>query len=324
MRALVFDHTGDLGALRVEERPQPRPADGDVLVEIHAASINPSDLVNVRGGFPHTTVPRTPGRDFAGVVVAGSPELVGASVWGAGGELGFRRDGSHATHVMVEAAAVAPLPKGLTFVDAAAAGIPFITAWTGLHDAARVMPGDWVLVTGANGSVGTAVVQLARWTGAFTIGLDVAQPSSDVPAQLRADLTVTNRDELHGALQRAGNGGSVDIVFDTVGEAVFADAIAALRADGRYAIISAVSGRSAAFDILDFYRRNLTLLGVDSSAIDGPRAARLLRRVGRGFAAGTLHAPHVDRTVSLDEAPRAYAALASREFTGKTVIVPVS
>ncbi|MGD1703094.1 alcohol dehydrogenase catalytic domain-containing protein [Dapis sp. BLCC M229] len=71
-----------------------------MLVEIHAASINPSDVKNILGVMENTTLPRTPGRDFVGVVVPGAPNLIGTEVWGTGGDIGFIRDGSHASHLV--------------------------------------------------------------------------------------------------------------------------------------------------------------------------------------------------------------------------------
>ena len=96
MRALRFTEFGDLGVLRVENVPEPVPTATAAIVRVEAASVNPSDVKNVAGGMDWTTLPRTPGRDFAGIVVSGPPEWEGAAVWGTGGDTGFSRDGSHA------------------------------------------------------------------------------------------------------------------------------------------------------------------------------------------------------------------------------------
>lgn len=89
MKALQFSATGDLAALAYVDVATPVPAAGEVLVQIKAAGLNPSDVKNVLGRFPYTTLPRVPGRDFAGVVVEGPQELVGQEVWGTGRDLGF-------------------------------------------------------------------------------------------------------------------------------------------------------------------------------------------------------------------------------------------
>ena len=99
MKALQFSATGDLAALHVVDLPTPVPAAGQVLVRIKAAGLNPSDVKNVLGRFPYTTLPRVPGRDFAGVVEQGPAQLLGQEVWGTGKELGFFADGSHAQYL---------------------------------------------------------------------------------------------------------------------------------------------------------------------------------------------------------------------------------
>ncbi len=113
MRALRFEKTGSLDDLSIRELPIPTPAAGEVLVQVKAAAVNPSDVKNVQGKMHETSVPRTPGRDFAGVVAGGLDELFGQSVFGSGGNLGFGRDGSHAEYVAVPANAVLPLPQPL-------------------------------------------------------------------------------------------------------------------------------------------------------------------------------------------------------------------
>jgi NADPH2:quinone reductase len=111
MRALKFDQAGSLDDLHMEEVPLPTPAAGEVLVEIKAAAINPSDIKNVQGEMHETTVPRIPGRDFAGMIMKGPDQLLGQSVFGSGGNLGFGRDGSHAEYLTIPATAVLPLPR---------------------------------------------------------------------------------------------------------------------------------------------------------------------------------------------------------------------
>ncbi len=104
MRAIVIHHFGDPKQLKVEEVPTPEPHGDAVLVVVKAAAINPSDVKNVSGAMHGTTLPRIPGRDFAGVVVAaeeGASDLIGREVWGTGGDLGFTRDGSHAQYILL-------------------------------------------------------------------------------------------------------------------------------------------------------------------------------------------------------------------------------
>jgi len=124
MKALQFSKTGDLAALTLAEVPTPTPAAGDVLVQVKAAGLNPSDVKNVLGRFPYTTVPRIPGRDFAGVVVQGPSELIGQAVWGTGKDLGFYRDGSHAQYLTLPASGVALKPEALSFAFYSTENLP--------------------------------------------------------------------------------------------------------------------------------------------------------------------------------------------------------
>src|ERR1035441_6634477 len=136
-------------ALRVVEIEDPRPTPDEVLIAVRAAGVNPSDIGNLAGRFSRTKLPRTPGRDYAGVVVEGPPELLGREVWGTGGELGFTRDGSHAQYVVVPGGAVREKPASLSFEQAAGIGVPFVTAWLAVVQAAQVTAGETFLVTGS-------------------------------------------------------------------------------------------------------------------------------------------------------------------------------
>ena len=162
MHALSFDRTGDLAALSLISVPMPEPREGEALVEVMAAGLNPSDVKNVLGFFPaYTTPPRIPGRDFAGIVRQGPAELIGQKVWGTGLGLGFSQDGSHAEFLTLPVDGCALLPRNLSFAEAAACGVPYTTAFDGLRRA-HVGPGKKLLVIGAKGSVGRAAFQYSR------------------------------------------------------------------------------------------------------------------------------------------------------------------
>src|SRR5260370_42295410 len=118
----------------VEDRLLARGAD-DVVVEVMAAGVNPSDVKAATGLMPYAVFPRTPGRDFAGVVVDGPSEWLGREVFGSSGDLGIRRDGTHATHLAVDAAALAQNPRHLSMDEAAGIGVPFVTAIEGFRRA---------------------------------------------------------------------------------------------------------------------------------------------------------------------------------------------
>ena len=186
MKALQFSATGDLASLRFVDVATPVPAAGEVLVQIKAAGLNPSDVKNVLGRFPYTTLPRIPGRDFAGVVVEGPQALLGQEVWGTGRDLGFFADGSHAEFVKVSAKGVAHKPSHLSFAQAASLGVPYTTAWDAL-ERSGVGKGTRLLVIGANGAVGSAALALAKIRGAQVLAA-VRRASR---ARVRSPLRIT-------------------------------------------------------------------------------------------------------------------------------------
>lgn len=118
----------------------------------------------------HTTLPRTPRRDFAGVVVEGPENLVGTEVWGTGGDIGFTRDGSHAQYIVLPKEAVRPKPSTLSMEEAGSAGVTYVTAWLSVIEAGGLVAGETLLVIGATGGVGSAAMQIAKWKGARVIG----------------------------------------------------------------------------------------------------------------------------------------------------------
>jgi NADPH:quinone reductase-like Zn-dependent oxidoreductase len=135
MRAIRFKCFGDPSVLELAEVAALAIAETMALVRVMAASVNPSDVKNVAGAMKQTTLPRIPGRDFAGVVEAGPPEWIGAQVWGTGGDTGFSRDGTHAEMIAVPVASLRRKPDNLSFDQAASVGVNYMAAWCGLEAA---------------------------------------------------------------------------------------------------------------------------------------------------------------------------------------------
>src|ERR1700744_1172173 len=171
MRAIRFGAFGDPSVLEMVDVANPATDATTALVRVMAASINPSDVKNVAGAMQQTTLPRIPGRDYAGVVEAGPGERIGAEVWGTGGDTGFTRDGTHAELLAVPVASLRRKPATLSFDQAATVGVNYMAAWCGI-EAAGAKAGDIVLLIGAGGGVGSAAAQIARRRGARVIGAD--------------------------------------------------------------------------------------------------------------------------------------------------------
>ncbi|MBV9538042.1 MAG: zinc-binding alcohol dehydrogenase family protein [Acidisphaera sp.] len=271
------------GAVRLENTSRPAPASGQVVVAVHASGVNPSDAKAILGAMPHAVWPRTPGRDYAGVVIEGPAHLLGKEVWGSGGELGIRRDGAHAVHLVLDEASIREKPGKLTLAQAGAVGVPFITAYQGLREAGAVQRGDVVLVLGANGKVGQAAIQLARAAGAQVFGVErrrTENPGGPVPIfPADADWPAQLRD--------ATGGHGADIVYNTVGSPYFAGANRALATGGRQIFVATVE-RSVPFDIFAFYRGRHRFVGIDTLALDSAACAAVLDALRPGFESGAL------------------------------------
>ncbi len=163
--ALRFDRFGDPHVLNLATLPDPATQPGDAVIAVKAAAVNPSDLADVAGHMEGTTLPRVPGRDFSGVVLAGPQDWIGAEVWGTGGDIGRIRDGSHAELLAIPAAALARKPGRLSFEEASAVGVNFVTGWLGAVEVAcggehasllnrLIYPAVIVNVHGPSGRVG--------------------------------------------------------------------------------------------------------------------------------------------------------------------------
>jgi NADPH:quinone reductase-like Zn-dependent oxidoreductase len=298
------------------------PADGMALVAIAAAAVNPSDVKAALGLMPYAVFPRTPGRDFAGTVIEGPSGLVGSAVFGSSGDLGIRRDGTHATHLLVEADALVLVPEGVGLVEAAGIGVPFVTAAEGFRRAGLPQPGDTVLIMGVNGKVGQAAAQIATWRGAHVVGA-VRKPEP-YAGHATAGVTIidSSTTDVAEALREATGGHGADIVFNTVGEPYFDAAHRSLAKGGRQILIAS-TGKPVAFNIFEFYRGRHTYVGIDTLALSSTETAAVLRGLLPGFATGALQPFPITAAsrYTLNHARDAYAAVmgSSRD---RVVLVP--
>ena len=322
MRAARFADFGGPEMLSIVDVPDPEPQDGHAIIRIEAASINPSDLKNVSGAMSQTSLPRTPGRDYAGVVEQGPAEWLGARVWGTGGDVGFIRDGTHAERIAVPVEALSRMPTSLSFPQAASVGVNFLVAWQGLIEAAAIAPGETLLIIGASGGVGGAVAQIACHIGARVIGADRHQPPEGSAILDAADAILIEEGDLPSALRRITGGLGADVVYDCVGgKAMFSTALDCLAYRGRLVEISATGGRDVQFNLADFYHNESRLFGVDSLKSDLIRSARMLDALRAQFDDGTYRSAPIAATFTLDAAAEAYGRVAAG-VPGRIVLTP--
>jgi len=314
MKALRFTEFGPPSVLRIEEVPIPEPGDGEALVRVKAAGINPSDIGDVAGRFKKTTLPRTPGRDFAGVVVKGK-QHEGDEVWGSAPSLGIVRDGSHAEYVVVPVETLSPKPKSLSMAQAAAVGIPYITAWASVVSAAQIREGETILIIGAAGTVGQAATQIANWKQARVIGADLT--SDPIPGT--EAVVNTKTEDLRGRVFELTAGKGVDAVFDTVGGPLFEPALRSLGWGGRQVAIASAGNPHVSFNLVDFYHNFSRLLGVDSYGLTPQQIAEIADELRPGFETGALKPPPIE-IVPFGKAVDAYSRMAAGQVKAKQVL----
>jgi NADPH:quinone reductase len=323
MRALRFSEFGAPGVLRIEDLPDPVATPGEAVIRVEAASVNPSDVKNVAGAMDWTVLPRTPGRDFAGVVVSGPPEWEGAAVWGTGGDTGFTRDGSHAELMSIPVEALVRKPAALSFDEASTVGVNFVVAWYGAVETAQLAAGETIAVFGVSGGVGGAVAQIAHALGAKVIGVDRRKPGSETAAAAVLDdfVTFDPAADVGAEIKKRAGGGGVDVVYDAVGGVTTPAALAALARRGRLVVISVVGSRAVEIDLLDLYRNETRILGIDSTKLTVVDSAQRLQQMAPYFESGEFRPLPIAATYPLDDAASAYQAVADH-IAGRVVIRP--
>jgi NADPH:quinone reductase-like Zn-dependent oxidoreductase len=294
----------------VERHALARAAD-QLLIEVKAAAVNPSDVKAATGLMPYAVFPRTSGRDYAGVVIDGPDGWIGREVFGSSGDLGIRRDGTHATHLVVEAEAVVDKPNGLSWEEAAGIGVPFVTAMEGLRRAGMPKSGETVLVMGVNGKVGQAAAQIATWHGARVIGVVRKNERYQGHANSPVEIVDASASDVAARVREMTVSKGADIVFNTVGDPYFQAAHKSLALRGRQILIATIE-RTVPFNILEFYRGQHTYVGIDTLGLSSIATGAVLRELSPGLAGGHLKPFPIKPSAiySLEQAKAAFAAVA--------------
>jgi len=315
VKAIRIHEDGGPEVLRYEDVPDPEPGEGEVLVELRAASLNHLD-VWIRKGLPSVPKPRILGADGAGVL-AGSGERVvinpGIERDGRTHIIGETMDGTHAQLIAVPQESVHPIPDNLSFEEAAAFPLVFETAYRMLVPRARLQEGEWVLVWGIGGGVATAALSIAKALGAQV----VVTSSSDVKLarakELGADAVVNHETEDVVAAVKDVTGGGAHVVVDDVGEATWRRTLDAARPEGRVVVCGATTGPNPPAALHRVWWKQLSILGSTMGTPDDFRGAYDL------IAAGKAR-PVVDRVFPLAQAAEAHRRLEAGEQLGKIVL----
>ena len=323
MLAARIHEDGGPEVIRVEEVPDPVPGPGEVLVRLHAASLNHLD-VWVRKGLPSVPKPRILGADGAGVVVGEGHDGLPPGqrvVLNPGMEHGDRitvvgehRDGTHAQLIAIDAAQVFPLDDDISFEVAAAFPLVYETAYRMLVTRAAVQEGEWALIWGIGGGVATAAFEICRALGLRTIVTSGSEDKLAAAREWGADVAVDHHEGDVVAAVKEATGKGVHVVVETVGEATWARSLAAVRPAGRVVVCGATSGPNPPAQLHRFWWKQLDVLGSTMGTREDFLGAYDLVRSGRSRV-------HVDRVFPLTEIASAHQRLEAGEQLGKIVLV---
>lgn len=338
MRAIVTTANGDVRVMKVEERPDPKPKDGQVVVRVKAAGLNFADILARQGLYPDgPPKPCVMGYEVSGNVEAVGPgadqSLIGKPV------IAMTRFKGQAELVAVPAAQIFEKPDNLTFEEAAALPTNYLTAWALLVSMGGLQKEEAVLIHNAGGGVGLAALDIAKHIGAKTFGTASASKHEFLKQRgLDHAIDYRNQDWLPVLLELTGGRG-VELVIDPLGGDSWKKSYRALRSTGRMGVfglsVASASGirgklrvlkavaQMPRYNPLGLMQRNKGVFGLNLGHMwdEGEKVAGWTRELMRGVAGGWIK-PHIDRAFRFEEIADAHRQLEERKNTGKVVLVP--
>jgi NADPH:quinone reductase len=333
MKAIVIHQFGDPSVLKLEDVPQPALEAGEIAIKVRAVKVNQTLDVALRAGkyARRPPLPHVLGSDAAGEVAAVAADvktlkvgdrvvchpIVGRQPNGAPRLLGVDAWGTYADVVKVPASTVQIVPDTLDFITAAVVGRHGPLAFTQLRDRAQVKPGEWVLVMGAAGGLGSALVQAAKHLGARVIAAAGSDERVAAAVQLGADEGINYRSrDLTVEARRITHGAGVNVVLDNIGDPItFPKALASLAFQGRLVTAGGHGGGNVPLDVKYLYLNLITIFG---NPIDTPDNFKLALKIA---AEGKLKVL-IHEVLPLKDARRAHEIVEARSGIGKVVLTP--
>ena len=323
MHAWLCENPVGVDALNWKELPTPSPKEGEVLIEIQAASLNFPDLLIVQNKYQFKPpLPFVPGSEYAGVVRAVGAGVThlqeGQSVACLSGTGGF------GTHTLAPAKLCMPLPAGFPAVDAAAFIMIYATSHHALIDRAQLKAGETVLVLGAAGGVGTAAIQIAKAAGARVIAAASTDEKCALCQRIGADATINySKDNLREQIKALTEGKGPDVIYDPVGGDFAEPAFRSIAWRGRYLVVGFAAGPIPSLPLNLPLLKGASIVGVfwgDFSRREPKVNAAMMAELAQWYAQGKVK-PVIDRTMPMADLKAAYAHMGSRGVMGKLVLV---
>ncbi len=320
MKSYWISKTAQGTALEAREVPIPKPAPGQVVVRLHATSVNRGDIL--ASISRHSAADARP----AGVDGAGIVHALGEGVKGyaAGDRVMLRAKGAFAEYVTADPALLTAMPPQLSWEQAAAVPVAYITAYEALIQFGQLKTGEWLLVAGASAGVGVASLQIAKVLGARVIGVSGSAAKLERLRALGLDVGIASRSGYAAQAREATQGRGVDLAVNLVGGTAFPDCLAALADFGRLAVVGYVDGcMKAEIDLEAVHGKRLHVFGVSNA----PLATAQRAQAQRGFERDVLPAladgrivPVVDRVYDFADAAAAKAYVETNALIGKVVV----
>jgi NADPH2:quinone reductase len=323
MHAWLCDNPVGVDALTWKELATPTPSANEVLIEIHAASLNFPDLLIVQNKYQmKPALPFVPGSEYAGVVRAIGADVthlkVGQPVACLSGTGGF------ATHTLAPAALCMPLPAGFPMVDAAAFIMIYATSHHALVDRAQLKAGETVLVLGAAGGVGTSAIQIAKACGARVIAAASTDEKCALCTSIGADATINySTGNLRDAVKTLTTGKGPDVIYDPVGGDYSERAFRSIGWRGRYLVVGFAAGPIPSLPLNLALLKGASIVGVfwgDFAKREPKANAAMMAELAQWYGQGKIK-PVIDSTMPMAELKAAFAHMGSRGVKGKLVMV---
>ena len=325
MKSIRIHEFGGAEKMAYEDAPEPAPGEGEVLVRVKAAGVNPVDVAIRSGKHPAAAMMNLP--YIPGIEAAGEVEALGAGVTELKeGDAVFGRveGGGYCELTRMAQTEASKVPDGFSFEEAGGIPIVFMTAWQALFNKANLQPGETVLVQAGGGGVGTAAIQLAKWKGANVLTTVGSQEKAERAKALGADHVILYKESLFDEeAKRLTDDKGVDVIIETVAADNLARDVSALALFGRIVVIGNGTGKGpdATFSVGPALFRDLHLFSMTMFNA-GPQVPGILKGLGEVFAGGVVR-PQGGNAFPLKEAAAAHEALLAGKFFGKAVLSPI-